>query len=40
MRRAIDEHREPRGRGDVVEPEQREDAVDVHEERRSFMRGH
>jgi hypothetical protein len=30
VRRAIDQSGEPRGRGDVVEPEEGEDAVDVH----------
>jgi hypothetical protein len=31
MRNAVDQHGEPRGRGEVIEPEQGEDAVDVDE---------
>jgi hypothetical protein len=33
MRHAVDQDGESRRRGDVVEPEERQDAVDVHEER-------
>jgi hypothetical protein len=41
VRRAIDQSGEPRGRGDVVEPEEGEDAVDVHEKcGRLFGGGH
>jgi hypothetical protein len=40
VRRAIDQDRESRGRGDVVEPEEGEDAVDVHEKCGRFGGGH
>jgi hypothetical protein len=32
VRNAIDQSRETRGRGDLVEPEEGKDAVDVHQE--------
>jgi hypothetical protein len=41
VRRAIDQDREARRRGDMVEPEEGEDAVDVHEQGgRCFGGGH
>jgi hypothetical protein len=41
VRRAVDQSREPRGRGARLEPEEGEDAVDVHQEGgREFGGGH
>jgi hypothetical protein len=40
MRRAIDEDGESWGRVDVVEPEEGEDAIDVHEKHRGFDGDH